>query len=135
MKHNFRKVVAHALLLPGLVCLALAGCTRAPPTAAEVRARWMEKTNQAITDPARAQQIAGMVSRLLDTQEAKAAALQATSDRLAALNADYHATAEQAMAVYDEYQASQREALTKFKDDVLALRGQLSDAEWQSLVN
>lgn len=135
MKHHSRKVIVSALLLPGLVCLALAGCNRTPPSAAEVRARWADKTKQTITDPARAQQIAGMVSQLLDAQEAKAAALQSASDRLAAMNADYHATGAQAMVIYDEYEARQREMLTKFKDDVLALRRQLSAAEWQGLVD
>jgi hypothetical protein len=136
MNHTLRKVV-HALLLPGLMGLALAfaGCNRTPRSATEVRAEWMDKTNQAITDPIRAQQIAEIVSRLLDSQEARAAALESASNRLAASNADYHATTEQAMAVYDEYEARQREALTRLKDDVLALRRQVSDAEWQVLVD
>jgi predicted component of type VI protein secretion system len=132
---NFSKVIVQTLLLPGLVCLVLAGCTKTRPSAAEVRVRWTEKTNQTITDPARAQQIAVMVGRLLDAQEAKAAALQSASDRLAALNSDHHATSEQAMAIYEECEARQREMLTKFRDDVLALRRQLSAAEWQSLVD
>jgi hypothetical protein len=135
VKHNSRKVIVLVLLLPGVVCLALAGCTRTPPSAAEVRARWMDKTNQTITDPARARQIAEMVGRLLDAQEAKAAALQSASDRLAALNTDYHATSGQAMAIYDECEARQREMLTKFKDDVFALRRQLSADEWKKLVD
>jgi len=88
-----------------------------------------------ITDPARSQQIAGMVGRLLDAQEAKTAALQAAGDRLAALNDDYHANGEQMTAIYAEYEARQREMLVKFKDDVLALRRQMSAAEWKSLVD
>ena len=134
MKHTLRKA-AHALLLPGLIGLALAGCNRTPPSSAELRAQWMDKTNQAVTDPARAQHIAEIVGRLLDSQEARAAALEAASDRLAASNANYHTTAEQALAIYDEYEARKREALTRLKDDVLALRRQVSDAEWQVLVD
>jgi hypothetical protein len=135
VKHHSKQGIVHALLLAGLACLALAGCSRTPPSAAEVRARWMEKTNQVITDPARARQIAGMVGRLLDAQEARTAALQSAGDRLAAFNADHRGTREQAMAIYDEYEARQREMLVKFKADLLALRGQMSADEWKRLVD
>jgi hypothetical protein len=135
VKRHSKQGLVPALLLAGLVCLALAGCSRTPPSAAEVRARWMEKTNQVITDPARAQQIAGMLGRLLDAQEAKAAALQSVGDRLAAFNADHYGTRAQAMAIYDEYEARQREMLVQFKADLLALRRQMSAAEWKRLVD
>lgn len=126
---------ARLLLCVGIVATALPGCSRVQPTAAEVRAQWREKTHQAIRDPVRARQVAERVGRLLDAQEAGNAALQAASEHFVALNADYHATSEQVTATYQEYEARQREALVKFRDELFALRREVSPAEWAILVD
>ena|SRR5688572_23482120 len=134
-KSNFWKRHARLLLLVGVAVMAWSGCSRSHPTAAEVRAAWVARTHQVIEDPVRAQQIASLVGELLDAQEARAAALQAASERFAALNADYHATNEQLVAVYEEYAARQREALTLFRDDLFLLRRQMSASEWKRLID
>lgn len=135
MKPNLRTARASLFLLAGLAVLGLAGCSKSAPTAAEVRAEWMEKTRRAIPDPVRAGQTSEIVGRLLDAHEARAAALREASDRLTALNADYHTTQEQLLTVYHDYENRQREAATRFRDDLLALRRQVSPAEWEAIVD
>ncbi len=135
VKPDLRAARAVVLLLAALAGLALGGCAKTPPTAAEIRAKWMEKTRTTFPDPARAREISELVGRLLDAREERTAALRDASNRVAALNADYHATGEQFAAAYQEYENRQREAAAKFREDLFALRRQVSAAEWEALVD
>ena len=106
-----------ASLIAAIVCLALAGCGKAPPTTEEVHGDWVAKVNEAITDPGRAQRVAEPGAQLIDEEQSMAAALKAAADRLAELNTDYTATSAQLMAATAIIE-SERKAASAVRRDV-----------------
>ena len=123
-----------SLLISGLACLALVGCAKPPPTVEQVHAHLTETINRVIKDPARAQQVSGLAGKLLDQQQSMAGDLTSTVDQFAALNTDYTASNDQYTALYSDYQSKRKAAQMKFKDDIFALRKEVSAEEWKEII-
>src|SRR5437868_2730705 len=95
-------------LIVAIAYLALAGCAKPHPTPEEVRADLTAKIDKAIKDPQRAKRVSEAAATLLRQQQAMAADLKATLDRLGHLNSDYQASSAQYQALYDEYQVQRK---------------------------
>ncbi len=120
-------------LLVALACLALVGCAKPPPTPAEVQADLTAKIDKAIKDPERAKRVSAAADTLLQQQQAMAADLKATLDRLGSLNADYQASGDQYQTLYNEYRGKRKASQTAFAQGIFALRGEVSAAEWKEI--
>lgn len=120
-------------LIVALAWFALASCAKPPPTVEEAHADLTAKVNKIIKDPARAQRVSEAAGQLLEEQQAMAADLKSTLDRLAAENADYHATDDQYMALYNDYQGKRKAAQMTFEHGIFALRKEVSAEEWKEI--
>ena len=118
-----------------LVCLALAGCSKAPPpTIEQAHADWSAKVHAAISDPVRAERVSALARQIVDEQRSLAADLESTAERLAVLNADYEASNEEFMAAYGDYEARRKAALMRLRKRIFAIRKEVSAEEWKAIV-
>jgi hypothetical protein len=128
---GFRRVLALAL---AVACCAVAGCSRhAVPTPEDMRADWSVRVHRAIADPARAERVTALAWQLVDGQQALARELNATADRMAALNTDHAASKEAYLALYEEFASRQRVAQMNLKDQILTMRRETSAEEWKAI--
>ncbi len=124
------------LLAMGLLCACLLGsaCTqKAPPTPEEMRADWSLRIHRAIADQPRAERVTALAWQLVDGQQSLSRELNATAERMAALNADHAATKDAYLSLYNDFASRQRAAQLQLKDQILAMRREVSADEWKSI--
>ena len=117
-----------------IACLIGSACThKAPPTPEEMRAEWSQRIHRVVADPARAERATAIAWQLVAGQQALSRELGSTTERMAALNADHAASKDAYMALYEDFASRQRAAQLQLKDQVLALRREVSADEWKSI--
>jgi hypothetical protein len=123
-------------LAPGLALACLVACSSQPKKLAsldQAGKEWSAAVDRAVHDPARAARLKALGQRLAEVQRSMADDLAALDAQGVALNSSYGSTAEDAHRVSRAYEAQRRRSFATYRDLVLAMRAEASQAEWKEL--
>jgi hypothetical protein len=89
--------------------------------------------DRTIPDAARAAKVKALGQQLAELQRSMDSEFAELDQRAVALNARYDTPPEEARALVREYADRRRVAFARYRDLVLAMRAEVSAAEWKKL--
>ena len=128
-------VVARCLAAAALLgCAASCSSSRHDLASLDRKAgEWGATVDRAVRDPERAARVKTLGAELGQLQRTMAQEVAALDEKAEALNADYAATPEQARDLARGYADQRRSAFGRYRDLVLAMRREVTPAEWKEL--
>lgn len=128
--------IARSAALAACMAATLAACSSPAKRTASPgvsTAEWSTTVDRTIPDAARAAKVKALGQQLAELQRSMESEFAELDQRAVALNARYDTTPEEARAFVREFADRRRVAFARYRDLVLAMRAEVSAAEWKKL--
>lgn len=111
--------------------LAIAGCTKAPPDPAQLRADETTLIQATVTDPARTERLLGLLDDRDSLIEETTMMLHQYRRELKSVNADYHADRDVIVEMLDQYNRDRAQKQLRFIELISDMKATTTAAEWK----
>ena len=138
MRPLSRGMFLGAIVAALLASWVVVSCSSSPPRVAlseETAEEWYALVDETISEPQRAERVRELGKQLIDLTHSIQEDVKAMSGQAMELNAEYGATEADLEALIDTFAEKRSPKLQRYKDLIFALRAEVSEDEWEALLD